>query len=126
PLRARRRRDPARPQARARVGPLRLDLAVPTRGFDLRLALEVGRETVALVGPSGAGKTTVLRAVAGLTRPASGRIQCDGETWFDAKRRIDLRPERRSVGLVFQEYALFPHLSVEQNVAFGGRSRGRV
>ncbi|TMK90139.1 MAG: ABC transporter ATP-binding protein [Actinobacteria bacterium] len=105
------------------MGPLRLDLAVPTRGFDLRLALEVGRETVALVGPSGAGKTTVLRAVAGLVRPARGRIECDGETWFDGERRIDLRPERRSIGLVFQEYALFPHLTVERNVAFGGRDR---
>jgi molybdenum ABC transporter ATP-binding protein len=102
---------------------LRLDLAVPARGFDVRIALEVGRETVALVGPSGAGKTTVLRAVAGLARPARGRIECDGEIWFDSERRLDLRPEQRSVGLVFQEYALFPHLSVERNVSFGGRGR---
>ena len=102
---------------------LRLDLAVPARGFAVRVALDVGRETVALVGPSGAGKTTVLRAVAGLARPARGRIECDGETWLDTERRIDLRPEQRSVGLVFQEYALFPHLTVERNVAFGGGSR---
>jgi molybdate transport system ATP-binding protein len=99
---------------------LLLELTVPTRSFDVELALEVGAETVALVGPSGAGKTTLLRAVAGLA-PARGRIVCGGETWLDSTRRIDRRPEERSVGLVFQEYALFPHLSVERNVAFGAR-----
>ncbi len=106
------------------MGSLRLDLTVPTRAFDVELALEVGPETVALVGPSGAGKTTVLRAVAGLTRPSRGTIECGGETWFDAGARADKRPEQRSVGFVFQEYALFPHLSVERNVAFGGRRDG--
>ena len=104
---------------------LRVDFTVPARGFDVGLALDVGRETVALVGPSGAGKTTVLRAIAGLVRPARGRIDCDGETWFDSDARVDRRPEERSVGLVFQDYALFPHLSVERNVAFGGRARAR-
>ena len=99
---------------------LRLDLAVPTRSFDVELALEVGAETVALVGPSGAGKTTVLRAVAGLAKPARGTIACDDEAWFDAG--VDVRTEQRSVGFVFQEYALFPHLSVERNVTFGGGS----
>jgi molybdate transport system ATP-binding protein len=105
---------------------LRVDLTVPARSFDVRLALDVGRETVALVGPSGAGKTTVLRAIAGLVRPGRGRVACDGEIWFDSEERIDLRPEERSVGLLFQEYALFPHLSVERNVAFGGGRRVRV
>jgi molybdate transport system ATP-binding protein len=99
---------------------LSLDLTVPLRSFELSLTLEVGRETLALVGPSGSGKTTVLRAVAGLERPASGRIVCGAETWFDGARRRSLPPERRSVGLVFQEYALFPHLSVRKNVGFGG------
>jgi len=99
---------------------LRLDLSLPRRSFDLELALEVGRETVALVGPSGAGKTSVLRAIAGLARPARGTIACGDEIWFDAERRVDRRPEERSVGFVFQEYALFPHLTVEQNVSFGG------
>jgi molybdate transport system ATP-binding protein len=75
---------------------LRVDLTVPARGFDVGLALDVGREAVALVGPSGAGKTTVLRAIAGLARPARGRIQCDGATWFDSAERVDLRPEERS------------------------------
>jgi len=102
---------------------LRVDLTVPARGFDVGLALDVGRETVALVGPSGAGKTTVLRAIAGLVRPARGRIECDGEIWFDSDARVDRRPDERSVGLVFQDYALFPHLSVERNVGFGSRAR---
>jgi ABC-type sulfate/molybdate transport systems ATPase subunit len=97
---------------------LRIDLAVPTRDFELELALEIGRETVALVGPSGAGKSTVLRAVAGLVRPSRGTIECDGAVWFGGRK--SLRPEERSVGFVFQEYALFPHLSVERNIRFGG------
>jgi len=100
------------------VDPLRVDVSVPLRDFDLAVELDVAAgETVALVGPSGAGKSTVLRAVAGLVRPERGRIVC-GETWFDG--RVDRRPEERSVGLLFQDYALFPHLSVEQNVGFGG------
>jgi molybdate transport system ATP-binding protein len=100
--------------------PLRVDLSLPLRNFDLELALDIEAETVALVGPSGAGKTSVLRAVAGLARPLQGTIACHDETWFDSQRGIDRRPERRSVGYVFQEYALFPHLTVAQNVTFGG------
>jgi molybdate transport system ATP-binding protein len=101
------------------VDTLRLDLTVPLRQYVLELALEVARETVALVGPSGAGKSTVLRAAAGLVRPSAGSIVAREETWFDAARGLHVPPERRSVGLVFQEYALFPHLTVAQNVAFG-------
>jgi molybdate transport system ATP-binding protein len=103
---------------------LRLDdVVVPLRDFALELTLGLEAETLALVGPSGSGKTTVLRAVAGLVRPERGRIACGDVTWFDAARRRHLSPERRSVGLVFQEYALFPHLSVRKNVAFGGDER---
>ena len=100
---------------------LRLELTLPRRAFQLELTLELGAETVALVGPSGAGKTSLLRAVAGLEPGARGAIACDGEVWLGPG--VDLRPEERSVGLVFQDYALFPHLTVEQNVAFGGRHR---
>jgi len=96
------------------------------RAFDLELTLAVGDETLALVGPSGAGKSTFLRAVAGLERPHRGRVALDGEAWLDTERDVDLPPERRSVGLVFQEYALFPHLSVRRNVAFGGASPTEV
>ena len=100
---------------------LHLELDHALRSFRLALALEVGSETVALVGPSGAGKTSVLRAVAGLLRPERGMVSFGEETWFDRERGIDVPPERRRVGLVFQEYALFPHLDVRRNVAFGAR-----
>jgi ABC-type sulfate/molybdate transport systems ATPase subunit len=78
---------------------------------------------VALVGPSGAGKTTVLRAIAGAVRPAEGRISLGERVLLDRARRIDLPPEARRVGYVFQEYALFPHMTVRRNVAFGGAER---
>jgi molybdate transport system ATP-binding protein len=106
------------------VAVLRVDISVPLRHFELDVALEVGEgETVALVGPSGAGKTTVLRAIAGAVRPRAGRITLGDATLFDRGRRVDRPPESRRVGYVFQEYALFPHMTVRQNVAFGGRAR---
>ena len=101
---------------------LSADFALRLRSFELRLALDVER-TVALVGPSGAGKSSVLRAIAGLLRPAEGRIALDGDDWVDIARGICLEPDERRVGLVFQDYALFPHLSVRANVAYGGRDR---
>ncbi len=102
------------------MDPLRLSLDVPLREFALRVELAVGREVVALVGPSGAGKTTLLRAIAGL-QPARGRVSVDGAAWLDSAQGLELPPEERSVGLVFQDYALFPHLSVRKNVEFGRR-----
>jgi molybdate transport system ATP-binding protein len=95
-------------------------VTVPLRSFELRLSLTVDR-TVALIGPSGAGKTTVLNAIAGLVKPAGGRIRCGEETWFDAESVVFLPPERRRVGLVFQDYALFPHLTVRENVEYAKR-----
>jgi molybdate transport system ATP-binding protein len=82
------------------------------------LPFEGGPITV-LFGPSGAGKTTVLRALAGLDRPDAGRIAFDGETWLDTGRGVDVPPQRRRIGLLFQEHALFPHLGVLRNVAYG-------
>jgi molybdate transport system ATP-binding protein len=114
---------PADRQTAAVLEALRLTIDVPLRAFRVALELAVGRETVALVGPSGAGKTTVLRAIAGLVKPERGRIELDGDLLFDAEAGVDLPPERRRVGFVFQEYALFPHMTVEQNVAYGGRER---
>lgn len=73
-------------------------------------------ELLALVGPSGGGKTTLLRAIAGLYRPSGGYIRCAGETWFDAAGSVCLSPQRRRIGLVFQDYALFPHLTALANV----------
>jgi molybdate transport system ATP-binding protein len=102
---------------------LNLSLDHALRSFRLSVDLELGRETLALVGPSGAGKSSVLRAIAGLLRPDQGRVALGRGAWLDTAAGIDLPPERRSVGLVFQDYALFPHLDVRRNVAFGGRER---
>ncbi|MEA2117001.1 ABC transporter ATP-binding protein [Halovibrio sp. HP20-59] len=73
-------------------------------------------ELLALVGPSGSGKTTLLRTIAGLYRPRGGRVECAGEVWFDAERKRSLSPQHREVGIVFQDYALFPHLTASQNI----------
>jgi molybdate transport system ATP-binding protein len=96
-------------------------VTVPLRAFQLCLSLTVD-STVALIGPSGAGKSTVLNAIAGLVKPAAGRIRCGEETWVDAERGVFVPPERRRVGLVFQDYALFPHLTVRQNVEYARRN----
>ncbi len=84
------------------------------------LALRRGQIGV-LIGPSGCGKTSLLRAVAGLERPSAGRITIDGGVLSDAANAVHVAPEQRRIGMVFQDYALFPHLSVEANVNFGIR-----
>jgi molybdate transport system ATP-binding protein len=85
-----------------------------------RLALDADSFTVTvLFGPSGCGKTTVLRCLAGLERPDRGVIRCGPDVWFDARRRLCLPPQRRDVGYLSQDYALFPHLTVGQNVGYG-------
>jgi molybdate transport system ATP-binding protein len=99
----------------AQQGPIPLDAT-----FDCRPG-----ELLALTGPSGSGKSTLLRVVAGLERTARGRIACAGDVWLDTERHVNATPQRRSVGLVFQQYALFPHLSARGNVlaALGHRPR---
>jgi molybdate transport system permease protein len=88
-------------------------------GFTLDASLVAERGPVALLGASGAGKSLVLRTIAGLVRPDSGRIVLDGRVLFDSRRGIDEPTRRRRVGLLFQQYALFPHLTVEENIGFG-------
>jgi molybdate transport system ATP-binding protein len=105
-----------RVEARTRLGALDLDVA---------LAVPKG-ECLALAGLSGAGKTTVLRVAAGLVRPQRGVVAANGETWLDTERGIDLPPEERRCGYVFQEYALFPHLNAWQNVAYSLRGLRRA
>ena len=104
---------------------LELDLTCHLRDFAVELTLALGDEVVALAGPSGAGKTTVLRCVAGLRAPDLGRIVCGDDTWF-ADGEADLPPEQRSVGYVPQHHALFPHLTVAENVAFSGGDPGAL
>ena len=105
---------------------LALEARHALRAFALDVALEVAPgHCLALAGPSGAGKTTVLRIVAGLLRPDAGRVACGRDVWLDTARGRDVPPERRRVGVVFQDYALFPHLSARDNVAFGMAGRAR-
>jgi molybdate transport system ATP-binding protein len=101
---------------------LEFEFEVALDAFTLEVALTAAPgETVVLVGPSGSGKSTCLRSLAGLARPRSGHIRLAGQTMFNAARRIDLPPWKRRVGVVFQDYALFPHLTAERNVLFGLR-----
>ena len=87
--------------------------------FTLDAAWETDRSIVALVGPSGSGKTLTLQSIAGLIAPDSGCIVCAGRTLFDSHTRINLPPQERRIGYVFQGYALFPHMTVAQNVSYG-------
>ena len=94
--------------------------------FHLQAQFEAEDETLALLGASGCGKSVTLKCIAGILRPDKGRILVDGETYFDSHRGIDLPPQRRRVGLMFQNYALFPHMTVEQNLRCGAmRESGR-
>jgi iron(III) transport system ATP-binding protein len=100
---------------------LRLGEAEILKGISLKVA---PGEVVALLGSSGSGKTTLLRAIAGLERPHAGAIGIGERVFFDAARGIDLPAERRGLGLVFQSYALWPHRTVAENVAYGLKLRG--
>lgn len=106
----------------------RLQVRVTRRlpGFTLDVAWEAGDEVVVLFGPSGAGKTLTLQALAGLLRPDAGRIVVNGRVFFDADAAIDVAPRHRRIGYVFQGHALFPHLTVAGNVGFGLRSAPRA
>jgi molybdate transport system ATP-binding protein len=99
---------------------LRAELTGAVGDIDLEVSLRVdaGR-CLALAGPSGAGKTTMLRMIAGTATPVHGRIVCGEQTWLDTEWRIDTPPEGRRCGYVFQDYALFPHLCAWRNVAYG-------
>ena len=111
------------------------DVAIERGGFDVEAAFASDAPIVALFGRSGTGKSTLVNAIAGIVRPKRGRIVVGGRTLFDSASGIDVAPERRRVGYVFQEGLLFPHLDVRANLAYGERllpageravDRGRV
>src|SRR5215813_14607085 len=92
------------------------------RPFRLNVEFTAPSGVTILFGPSGSGKTTCLRAVAGIVAPDEGRISLDGHLYFDSASGVNLSIQRRRVGFVFQDYVLFPHLTAEQNVAYGIRA----
>ena len=98
---------------------LYVDVEKELGGFHLNVKLEAGDETLALLGASGCGKSLTLKCIAGIERPDRGRIVLDDRVLFDSEKKIDLPPQARRTGLMFQSYALFPHMTVLQNIRAG-------
>lgn len=96
-----------------------IDISMRRGGKTIAVAFESSAKIVALFGPSGAGKTSILQMVAGLLRPDAGRIAIAGEALFDRAKNIDKPPEMRACGYVFQDARLFPHMSVRRNLLYG-------
>lgn len=94
-------------------------------GFTLDVQFSLGQPWTVIFGPSGAGKSTILRILSGLTTPDSGRIEVDGRTLLDTAKKMVLPPDRRTIGFVSQQAALFPHLTAAENVSFGIRRLDR-
>lgn len=105
---------------------LSVRIARRAEAFSLDVAFEAGSGVTGIIGPSGAGKTMTLEAIAGLARPENGHIALHGETFLDTAQGIFVPPEKRRVGYVFQEARLFPHLSVGENLDYGARRRGEA
>jgi molybdate transport system ATP-binding protein len=105
---------------------LEVALALRVPGFELDVAWSAGGGVAVLFGPSGAGKTLTLQCLAGLIKPSAGRIVLDGRVFFDSTTGVDVPAQERRIGYVFQGYALFPHLTVADNVGFGLRGRPRA
>lgn len=104
---------------------LTVDIRKQLGAFSLRVGFQAENETLALLGASGCGKSVTLKCIAGILRPDAGHIELDGQVLFDSARNIDLPPQRRNVGYLFQQYALFPNMTVRQNVAAAVREKAR-
>ena len=105
---------------------LSVDIEKTLGDFHLRVKFEAENRVLALLGASGCGKSMTLKCIAGIERPDRGVITLDGTTLFDSGRGVNLPPQRRRVGYLFQQYALFPSMTVEQNIAAGVRDRRRA
>lgn len=103
-----------------------VDVRIPIAERPLELMMSTTSSSVAIVGPSGAGKSTLLRVLAGVERRASGRVVVDGRTWLDPSGTSTLPPWKRDVGWVPQEAALFPHLSVRENLGYAGATGSAI
>ncbi len=104
---------------------IELDLRLPLADFPLELSARLSSDAVAVLGPSGAGKTSLLESIAGLRYESEGRITVDGDVLLDSDRGVRLPPERRCIGYVPQDSCLFPHLDARRNVRFGMKGPGR-
>lgn len=98
---------------------LQAQLAAGKKRFNLDVNCQSQARRLAIIGPSGSGKSLTLQLLAGLLTPEHGYVRIDGQTYGDTTQKIWLLPQQRQVGLMFQDYALFPHLTVAQNIAFG-------
>lgn len=95
--------------------------------IDLKVNKQINKgDFLTLFGKSGSGKTTLLRILAGLETPKSGKIVVDKEIWFDSSKKINLPPQKRNVGFVFQDYALFPNMSVRRNLEFASKNKNEI
>ncbi len=108
-------------------GPPVLEVRIKKKfpGFLLDVELSTQKEILTVFGPSGSGKTMTLKCIAGLIRPDEGYIRLNKRVLFDSDKRIDLPPRQRKIGFVFQNYALFPHMTVNDNIAFGLHRQSR-
>ncbi|MBP5384727.1 MAG: ATP-binding cassette domain-containing protein, partial [Lachnospiraceae bacterium] len=105
--------------------PLILDIEKQWRDFHLKIDLNCDNEVLSLLGASGCGKSVTLKCIAGIIKPDRGRIVVDGNVLFDSDRGIDLPVQKRRTGLLFQNYALFPNMTVEQNIRMGAKRDGK-
>ena len=100
-----------------------VDIEKTLGDFHLKVNFTAEREVMALLGASGCGKSMTLGCIAGIVRPDKGHIELNGRVLFDSDKKIDLPPQKRKVGYLFQQYALFPHMTVEQNIRAGAHAR---
>ncbi len=105
--------------------PLEVEITKSLKNFKLDVAFTVDNERMALLGTSGSGKSMTLKCIAGIEKPDAGRIVLNGQVLFDSQKGINLPPQQRRVGYLFQEYALFPNMTVEENIACGARHLAR-
>lgn len=100
-----------------------VDIKKEFKDFALDIKFEMDKGTLAILGPSGCGKSLTLKSIAGIVNPDAGIITVDGCTLFDSSKRVNIKPQKRDVGYLFQNYALFPNMSVEENILIGAKSK---
>ena len=98
---------------------LSVNIKKKIEGFTLDVAFEAENEFFAVLGESGCGKSLTLRCIAGIERPDTGKIVLNGKVLFDSEKHINLPPQKRKIGYLFQDYALFPNMTVEENIGIG-------